>query len=148
MWGFMVPLFGWPNTKGSSTSNGVRTRLLHTYPRSYPIHLHVFIASSYPFPFYCYRHSTLLSRPLARSSQQLSSHLSPGHSFSPPSLLLSTLLRTYLIPARHVTFSSCFLPTSLPKKGLPLKETAVALVASILGGFGTVAMFCTLGVYV
>jgi len=39
-------------------------------------------------------------------------------------------------------------PRGLPKKGLPLLEIAVALVACLLGGFGTVAMCCTLGVYV
>jgi len=37
-------------------------------------------------------------------------------------------------------------PPSLPK-GMA-KESTVAILASVLGGFGTVAMFCTVGVYV
>ncbi|EMD41500.1 hypothetical protein CERSUDRAFT_90065 [Gelatoporia subvermispora B] len=37
---------------------------------------------------------------------------------------------------------------SLPKDTLPVRETAVASLASILGGFGVVALFCTVGVYV
>lgn len=36
----------------------------------------------------------------------------------------------------------------LPKSGVPLKELAVASTASVLGGFGVVALFCTAGVYV
>lgn len=37
---------------------------------------------------------------------------------------------------------------SLPRNAIPLKEVAVASTASILGGFGVVALFCTAGVYV
>jgi hypothetical protein len=37
---------------------------------------------------------------------------------------------------------------SLPKDTVPIRETFVALTASILGGFGVVAMFNTAGVYV
>ena len=37
---------------------------------------------------------------------------------------------------------------SCPKKRLQLQEIEVALTASPLGGLGTVAMFCTLSVYV
>ena len=36
----------------------------------------------------------------------------------------------------------------LPKDTLPMRETAVATTASILGGFGVVALFCSAGVYV
>lgn len=84
---------------------------------------HISTYSSYPFSrvlshqiFYFYRLSTLLSRPLARSSQQASSHLSPGHFCSPPSRLHSTLLRTYLIPARHVTFPHASCPAASPRR--------------------------------
>jgi len=38
------------------------------------------------------------------------------------------------------------LPTPQPPQ--ELQGITVALVACLLGGFGTVAMFCTLGVYV
>jgi hypothetical protein len=122
------------------------TPLTHIYTYTYFISSRVHLLISFIL-FIFYRQTTLHSRPSAHSSQHASSHLSPGHSFSPPSLLPSTLLRTFLIH-RHVTISSCIPPGSLPKKGLPLLEIAVALVASILGGFGTVAMFCTVGVYV
>lgn len=37
---------------------------------------------------------------------------------------------------------------SLPKSSIPVHETVVALTASILGGFGVVALFNTAGVYV
>jgi hypothetical protein len=37
-------------------------------------------------------------------------------------------------------------PRRLPK-GI-VRESTVAILASVLGGFGTVAMFCTVGVYV
>jgi hypothetical protein len=36
----------------------------------------------------------------------------------------------------------------LPKDTLPIRETAVASTASILAGFGVVALFCSVGVYV
>jgi hypothetical protein len=81
--------------------------------------------------------------------------LPPTYRLVTPSLRLLSCILLYnvripisLPSARHVTFSSCFPLRSLPKKGLPLQEIGVALVASLLGGFGTVAMFCTVGVYV
>ncbi|KII94454.1 hypothetical protein PLICRDRAFT_172102 [Plicaturopsis crispa FD-325 SS-3] len=46
------------------------------------------------------------------------------------------------------TFTLAFYFTTLPKTALPLRETAVASLASALGGFGVVALFCTVGVYV
>jgi hypothetical protein len=36
----------------------------------------------------------------------------------------------------------------LPKDTIPIYEAVVASIASILGGFGVVALFCTVGVYV
>ena len=36
----------------------------------------------------------------------------------------------------------------LSKSTIPLRETAVAVVASLLGGYGIVALFCSVGVYV
>lgn len=38
--------------------------------------------------------------------------------------------------------------SSLPKDKVALKEPLVATLASILGGFGVVALFCSVGVYV
>lgn len=35
----------------------------------------------------------------------------------------------------------------LPKDKIPVRELAVASTASLLGGFGVVAMFCNAGVY-
>jgi hypothetical protein len=37
---------------------------------------------------------------------------------------------------------------SLPKSAIPTRETVVAIVASTLGSFGVVALFCSVGVYV
>jgi len=45
-----------------------------------------------------------------------------------------------------LTFGLAFYFSILPKG--TVKESTVAILASILGGFGTVAMFCTAGVYV
>ncbi|KAJ7433553.1 hypothetical protein FB451DRAFT_1313722 [Mycena latifolia] len=47
-----------------------------------------------------------------------------------------------------LTFTLGFYVSTLPKDTLPVRETAVASLASILGGFGVVALFCTVGVYV
>ena len=36
----------------------------------------------------------------------------------------------------------------LSKDTIPIREIGVALTASVLGGFGVVALFCAAGVYV
>ncbi|KAI0641082.1 hypothetical protein C8Q79DRAFT_1014507 [Trametes meyenii] len=46
------------------------------------------------------------------------------------------------------TFVLTFYFSTLPKEKIPAHELAVASTASLLGGFGVVAMFCTAGVYV
>lgn len=46
------------------------------------------------------------------------------------------------------TFALAFYFSTLSKDTLPVRETVVALTASALGGFGVVALFCTVGVYV
>ncbi|PCH33155.1 hypothetical protein WOLCODRAFT_159867 [Wolfiporia cocos MD-104 SS10] len=46
------------------------------------------------------------------------------------------------------TFVLAFYFSTLPKDKVPIREAAVASLASILGGFGVVALFCTAGVYV
>ncbi|KAI0762469.1 hypothetical protein C8Q74DRAFT_1318930 [Fomes fomentarius] len=45
------------------------------------------------------------------------------------------------------TFALGFYFSTLPKEKLPVRETAVATTASVLGGFGVVALFCSAGVY-
>ncbi|PFH48203.1 hypothetical protein AMATHDRAFT_150366 [Amanita thiersii Skay4041] len=47
-----------------------------------------------------------------------------------------------------LTFALAFYSSTLPKNTFPIRETAVASIASILGGFGVVALFCSVGVYV
>jgi hypothetical protein len=59
---------------------------------------------------------------------------------------LSTSPRNY--PVYHAQSIDPNTNYSLPKNAIPLKEVAVASTASILGGFGVVALFCTAGVYV
>ncbi|KAI5118511.1 hypothetical protein M0805_007680 [Coniferiporia weirii] len=46
------------------------------------------------------------------------------------------------------TFTLAFYFSTLPKSTMALREVAVATIASILGGFGVVALFCSVGVYV
>ena len=53
------------------------------------------------------------------------------------------MLEAYPVPNTLLTIWS-----SLPTDKLSVKEPAVALLASILGGFGVVALFCSVGVYV
>ncbi|OAX37007.1 hypothetical protein K503DRAFT_720400 [Rhizopogon vinicolor AM-OR11-026] len=46
------------------------------------------------------------------------------------------------------TFALAFYFSTLPKDTFPLRETVVASIASILGGFGVVVLFCSVGVNV
>ncbi|KIJ21250.1 hypothetical protein PAXINDRAFT_5433 [Paxillus involutus ATCC 200175] len=46
------------------------------------------------------------------------------------------------------TFVLAFYFSTLPKDKIPIRETAVASLASVLGGFGVVALFCSAGVNV
>jgi hypothetical protein len=39
-------------------------------------------------------------------------------------------------------------PYSISKTPIPTREVMVGIVASALGGFGVVALFCSVGVYV
>ncbi|KAI0727598.1 hypothetical protein C8Q72DRAFT_886286 [Fomitopsis betulina] len=45
------------------------------------------------------------------------------------------------------TFVLAFYFSTLPKDKIPVREAGVAALASILGGYGVVALFCTVGVY-
>ncbi|KAJ7652155.1 hypothetical protein DFH06DRAFT_995596, partial [Mycena polygramma] len=47
-----------------------------------------------------------------------------------------------------LTFTLAFYVSTLPKSTIPVRETAVVSLASVLGGFGVVTLFCTVGVYV
>jgi len=46
------------------------------------------------------------------------------------------------------TFALAFTFSTLPTPAIPVKETGVAALASVLAGFGIVALFCSVGVYV
>ncbi|KAI0369865.1 hypothetical protein BV20DRAFT_1052779 [Pilatotrama ljubarskyi] len=67
-------------------------------------------------------------------------------SFAPyvPVALLPYIAYTLL----GATFALAFYFSTLPNEKIPARELAVASTASLLGGFGVVAMFCTVGVYV
>jgi len=73
--------------------------------------------------------------------KQLHKTLPPFQPIIPVSLLpyLAFILLT-------LTFGLAFYFSTLPRG--TVKESTVAVLASVLGGFGTVAMFCTVGVYV
>ncbi|KAH7884095.1 hypothetical protein F5I97DRAFT_1938696 [Phlebopus sp. FC_14] len=46
------------------------------------------------------------------------------------------------------TFVLAFYFSTLPKDKIPIREAVVATLASVLGGFGVVALFCSVGVNV
>jgi len=66
--------------------------------------------------------------------------------FSPyiPASLLPHIALVLLVS----TFGLTFYFSTLPKDSIPFRESAVASLASILGGFGVVALFCSVGVNV
>jgi len=61
-----------------------------------------------------------------------------------PTNLLPYLTAGLLIP----TFALAFYFSTIPKHTVPVWETVVASIASILGGFGVVSLFCSVGVNV
>ncbi|GLB36686.1 putative oligosaccharyltransferase subunit 5 [Lyophyllum shimeji] len=69
--------------------------------------------------------------------------LPPFSPIAPVALL--PYLATLLLAS---TFGLAFYFSTLPKSTIPILETAVASTASILAGFGVVALFCSVGVYV
>jgi hypothetical protein len=115
-----------------------------------------------------YRYRTLSVAPVSalthvwnRNIQQLYKNLPPFQPIIPVSLLpyLAFILLTltfglvFYFSTSVLFINLCFTPSclmiclsSLPK-GV-VKESTLAILASVLGGFGTVAMFCTVGVYV
>ncbi|KAK7468419.1 hypothetical protein VKT23_002933 [Stygiomarasmius scandens] len=71
------------------------------------------------------------------------------HSLPPFQPIISVALLPYIaFLLLALTFALAFYFSTLPKSTIPTKEVPVALLASVLGGFGAVAMFCTVGVYV
>ncbi|KAJ7743792.1 hypothetical protein B0H16DRAFT_1560622 [Mycena metata] len=78
--------------------------------------------------------------------QSLKSLYTTSPAFAP---LVPVGLLPYLAFALlFLTFILAFYVSTLPKATVPIRETAVSSVASLLGGFGVVALFCTVGVYV
>jgi hypothetical protein len=68
---------------------------------------------------------------------------------SPFSPLIPTSSLPYLAAILLlITFTMGFYFSTLPKASIPTRELSVALTASVLGGFGVVALFCSVGVYV
>ncbi|KAF8060882.1 hypothetical protein FPV67DRAFT_1673715 [Lyophyllum atratum] len=81
--------------------------------------------------------------PPLTSTQALHAALPPFSPIVPVALL--PYLAALLLSS---TFVLAFYFTTLPKSTIPIRETAVASTASILAGFGVVALFCSAGVYV
>ncbi|KAJ7075014.1 hypothetical protein B0H15DRAFT_868300 [Mycena belliarum] len=77
-------------------------------------------------------------------------HLKSLYATAPPfAPLVPVALLPYLaFVLLALTFTLAFYVSTLPKTTIPVRETAAASVASVLGGFGVVALFCTVGVYV
>ncbi|KAF8961013.1 hypothetical protein BDZ97DRAFT_1830885 [Flammula alnicola] len=71
-------------------------------------------------------------------------HSLPAFSPIVPTSFLPFLAALFLLP----TFALAFYFSTLPKDKLALREPLVAILASTLGGFGVVALFCSAGVYV
>jgi Oligosaccharyltransferase subunit 5 len=63
-----------------------------------------------------------------------------------PTFALAFYFSTYVPPL--ISESHSHILFSIPKHTVPVWETVVASIASILGGFGVVALFCSVGVYV
>ncbi|KIM51249.1 hypothetical protein SCLCIDRAFT_33606 [Scleroderma citrinum Foug A] len=75
--------------------------------------------------------------------QALHKSLPPFSPYVPASLL--PLIALVLLAT---TFALTFYFSTLLKAAIPLREMGVASLASVLGGFGVVALFCSVGVYV
>jgi len=63
--------------------------------------------------------------------------------------ILPTSLLPYLaFILLAASFILTFYFSTLPKSSVPTREVSVAALASVLGGVGVVALFCSAGVYV
>ncbi|KAI0735795.1 hypothetical protein C8Q76DRAFT_591860, partial [Earliella scabrosa] len=77
-------------------------------------------------------------------SQQALHKSAPAFAPAIPVSLLPYLAFFLLV----ATFGLAFYFSTLPKEKIPARELAVGATASVLGGFGVVALFCSVGVYV
>jgi len=66
--------------------------------------------------------------------------------FSP--YVSASLLPYLAFISLSTTFIFAFYISTLPKNTVALREVGIASTASILAGFGVVALFCSVGVYV
>ena len=82
---------------------------------------------------------------LHRTFQPLPYPISPSAFFHLPSVWLSTSQRMFSLPGLASPAHSS--NSSLPNQSLGGRELAVSSAASLLGGFGIVALFCSAGVY-
>ncbi|TFL06049.1 hypothetical protein BDV98DRAFT_561107 [Pterulicium gracile] len=81
-----------------------------------------------------------LQHQAAKASFEVASPFSPSIPVASLPYLAAILLLA--------TFNLGFYFSTLPKPSVPTAELSVALIASLLGGFGVVALFCSVGVYV
>ena len=61
--------------------------------------------------------------------------------------VLTFYFSTYVPTLLHTTTTTKHCCCRIPKSTLPVHELLVASLASVLGGFGVVALFCSVGVY-
>ncbi|KDR68673.1 hypothetical protein GALMADRAFT_256450 [Galerina marginata CBS 339.88] len=80
---------------------------------------------------------------MTTSTSKALHHSLPAFSPIVPTALLPFVAALFLLP----TFALAFYFSTLPKDRLAVREPLVALLASTLGGFGIVALFCSAGVY-
>ena len=101
--------------------------------------------------------------PLPAGTAQVRARIRPSHPRVAPSVSRILSPRRHLRPCfllLHVRLPSLSYSTytdtpltapralRLPKEKIPARELAVGATASVLGGFGVVALFCSVGVYV
>ncbi|KAF8508523.1 hypothetical protein JB92DRAFT_2732645, partial [Gautieria morchelliformis] len=72
------------------------------------------------------------------------------HQSLPPFVpyISATLLPYLAFVLLMATFALGFYFSTLPKATIPVQEVGVASLASVLTGFGVVALFCSVGVHV
>ena len=99
-------------------------------------------------PTYRTRRCTETFQRSAPTSRSPSSRTSRSSSWEPLSFSRSISQRKRPSQARLAPSACANHASSLPKSTVPVREVAVASVASLLGGFGVVALFCSVGVYV
>ncbi|KAN0063469.1 hypothetical protein ACQY0O_003916 [Thecaphora frezii] len=81
-----------------------------------------------------------------RSYEELAAIHASAPSFVPAIPVSSLPYIAFILLAS--AFLSAFYFTTLPKRSLTAKEVAIAVLASVEAGFGVVALFNAVGVYV